>query len=144
MIMNDFFARFNRFAVLGLSRNPKSFSRNACVFLKAQGCDIYPVNPNTNDIDGQRCYGSIEYLPAVQAALFFTNPRVSERLLPLCKEKGIVEVWFQQGSADDTVIKVAEGLGITYKNSCVFLHHPKAGFPHNFHRSIIRILGMDK
>jgi len=142
--MKDFFTRFNRFAVLGLSRNPKSFSRNACAFLRSQDCDIYPVNPNTDDIDGQVCYSSVEYLPEVQAAIFFTPPRVTEKLLPLCKEKGIVNMWFQQGSADKAVINAADKLGINYKNSCVFMHHPKAGFPHNFHGFMVRILGMDK
>jgi len=142
--MNDFFTRFNQFAVLGLSRNPKSFSRQACAFLKTEGYEIYPVNPNTDVIDGQACYNSVESLPEVQAAIFFTPPRVTESLLPVCKDKGIIDVWFQQGSADKAVISIADNLGLNYKNSCVFLHHPHAGFPHNLHRSIVRILGMEK
>ena len=142
--MNDFFAKFNRFAVLGLSRNPKSFSRQACAFLKTEGYEIYPVNPNTDVIEGQACYNSVESLPAVPAAIFFTPPRVTESLLPVCKDKGIINVWFQQGSADKAVITIADELGLIYKNSCVFLHHPHAGFPHNFHRLIVRMLGRDK
>ena len=142
--MNDFFTRFKRFAVLGLSRNPKSFSRQACAFLKSEGYELYPVNPNTEVIDGQACYSSVASVPEVKAAIFFTPPRVTERLLPECKDKGINDVWFQQGSADNAVIKVADELGMTYKKSCVFMHHPKAGFPHNFHGLIVRILGMDK
>lgn len=142
--MNDFFAKFNRFAVLGLSRNPKSFSRQACAFLKSEGYEIYPVNPNTDVIDGQTCYNSLASLPDVSAAIFFTPPRVTESLLSACKDKGIMDVWFQQGSADKDVIKRADELKLTCKNSCVFLHHPHSGFPHNFHRSIVRILGLDK
>ncbi|PKM76708.1 MAG: hypothetical protein CVU90_11025 [Firmicutes bacterium HGW-Firmicutes-15] len=142
--MNGFFTRFNRFAVLGLSRNPKSFSRQACALLKSEGYEIYPVNPNTDVIDDQTCYNSVESLPEVQAAIFFTTPRVTETLLPVCKDKGIIEVWFQQGSADNAVIKAADDLGMTYKKSCVFLHQPNAGFPHNFHRLMVRILGIDK
>lgn len=142
--MKDFFTRFNRFAVLGLSRNPKSFSRGAYKFLVSEGCEIYPVNPLTDSIDGQVCYSSIESLPEVQAAIFFTTPRVTEKMLPLCKDKGIVNVWFQQGSADKAVISAADKLGINYKNSCVFMHHPKAGFPHNFHGFMVRILGLNK
>ena len=142
--MTDFFTRYNRFAVLGLSRKPKSFSRQACEFLKSQGCQIYPVNPHTEKIDGQVCYKSIADTPDPQAAIFFTNPRVTEKLLPVCKEKGIIHVWLQQGSADNDVLKVADNLGIQYENSCVFMHHPKAGFPHNLHRSIVKILGLGK
>jgi uncharacterized protein len=142
--MNDFFVRFNRFAVLGLSRNPKSFSRQAYTFLKSEGCEIYPVNPNTDSIDGQTCYNSVATLPDAAAAIFFTPPRITETLLPACKDKGILNVWFQQGSADKAVIKAAEELGLSYENSCVFMHHPHAGFPHNFHGFIVRILGRGK
>lgn len=142
--MNDFFIRFKRFAVLGLSRDSKSFSRQAYAFLKSQGYELYPVNPNIEAIDDQECFNSVENLPDVQAAVFFTSPRVSEKLLPVCKSKGITDVWFQQGSADSAVLKAADDLGMAYRKSCVFMHLPNAGFPHNFHRFLARILGMDK
>lgn len=141
--MEDFFVKFKEFAVIGLSGNPKSFSRGACNFLKTQGCTIYPVNPNVKEIEGQTCYRSLETVPEVQAAIFFTNPRVTVEQLPACKEKGITQVWFQQGSADDAAINKAKELGIQYKNSCVFLHQPNAGFPHNFHRLINKVFKID-
>ncbi len=139
--MNDFFSRFKSLAVLGLSRDPKSFSRQAFSFLQSKGYELYPVNPHVESIDGQVCFESVEALPEVQAAIFFTSPGVSLELLLLCKEKGIVNVWFQQGSADQTVLKAADELGITYTKSCVFLHHPGAGFPHNVHRFLAGAFG---
>ncbi len=141
--MEDFFVHFKNFAVIGLSGKPKSFSRSACDFLRSQGCNIYPVNPNVSEIDGQQCYGSIESLPGVDAAIFFTNPKVTVELLPLCKDKGITQVWFQQGSANDAVINMVKDLNIRYKNSCVFMHHPEAGFPHNFHRFINKVFKIE-
>lgn len=141
--MNDFFTRFNRLAVLGLSRNPKSFSRQAYDFLKSKGYEMYPVNPSAGIIEGQKSYDSVASLPELEAAIFFTPPRVSETLLPECRKKGIMEVWFQPGSADDAVMNLADELGVKYENSCVFLHHPEAGFPHNVHRFIMRVLGKD-
>lgn len=141
--MDDFFFRFNRLAIVGLSRDPKSFSRQAYSFLKAHGYELYPVNPNVDVIDGQPCYQSIDSLPDVEAAVLFTPPRVSETLLPQCQAKGIVHVWFQQGSADKAVFDLADRMGIIYKNSCVFLHHPQAGFPHNLHRFFANIFAKD-
>jgi len=139
--MNDFFARFKTLAVLGLSRDPKSFSRQAYSFLQSKGYELYSVNPHVSSIDGQVCFESVEALPEVQAAIFFTNPGVSMELLPLCREKGIVNVWFQQGSADQAVLKAADKLGVTCTKSCVFLHHPGAGFPHNIHRFLAGAFG---
>lgn len=141
--MEDFFFKFKEFAVVGLSSNPKSFSSGACKFLKSQGYTIYPVNPNVKEIDGQTCYSSLDSVPQVQAAIFFTNPRVTVEQLAICKEKGINQVWFQQGSANAYVIDKAKELGLQYKNSCVFLHQPNAGFPHNFHRFINKVFKID-
>lgn len=141
--MEDFFTKFKEFAVVGLSGNPKSFSRGACNFLKSQGCSIYPVNPNAKEIDGQTCYNSLYAVPQVQAAIFFTNPRVTVEQLTICQDKGITHLWFQQGSADADVIDKAQKLNLQYKISCVFLHHPKAGFPHSFHRFINRVFRID-
>jgi len=139
--MNDFFTRFKSLAIFGLSREPKSFSRQAYAFLQSKGYELYPVNPHLESIDGRACFASVEALPEVQAAIFFTSPGVSAELLPRCKERGIVEVWFQQGSADQAVLKAADQLGINYTNSCVFLHQPGAGFPHNVHRFLAGALG---
>lgn len=139
----DFFTRFNKLAILGVSGDPKAFSRQAYAFLRAQGYELFPVNPHLDSIEGQPCYKSLELVPPVRAAVFFTRPRVTEQLLPICKAQGIENVWFQQGSADQAVHEVAAGLGIKFDDSCVFLHHAKAGFPHNVHRFIVRVLGKD-
>ncbi|WP_406672632.1 CoA-binding protein [Natronospira sp.] len=141
--MQDFFIRFRTFAVLGLSRKPKSFSRKVYAFLKDEGFILYPVNPHMEKIDDQEAFKDISSLPPVEAAIFFTNPRVTEKLLPLCKEKGILNVWFQLGSADANVLKLAHELGLHFKTSCVFLHRPRAGFPHNVHRFVVKKLGLD-
>lgn len=71
----------------------------------------------------------------------FTPPEITAKLLPLCKKQGIDDVWFQQGSADQSVLSKAAQLGVSYVDSCVFLHHPESGFPHNFHRFMVKIFG---
>lgn len=136
--MEDFFNRYKRLAFIGLSSNPKSFSRGVFKFLREQGYEIYPVNPALEQVDNQKCYKSIESLPAAEAVLFFTNPRVTLDLLPVCKARGLEHVWFQQGAANEEVLNLARQLNLDYKDSCVYLHHDKAGFPHSFHRFINR------
>ncbi len=141
--MKDFFRKYHRFAVVGLSRDPKSFSRGACKFLIDQGCELVAVNPREENIAGIVSMPSLDLIPEVDGAIFFTNPRVTVTLLPQCLDKGIKKVWFQQGSADEAVLKLAQQLGLSYVNSCVFLHHPRAGFPHNVHRAVARVFKLD-
>lgn len=141
--MKEFFTRNKRFAIVGLSRNPKSFSAQACKFLSEQGCQLYGVNPLSTEINGIPCFPSLDQTPDVQGAIFFTNPRITEKVLPQCLDKGIKQVWFQQGAADNAVLRLAQQLGLNYTNSCLFLHHPKAGFPHSLHRFIARAFKLD-
>lgn len=141
--MKNFFKKYKRFAVVGLSRNPQSFGRGACKFLIAQGCKLVAVNPSQDNIDGIVSVSSLDLVPEVDGAIFFTNPRVTAELLPQCLDKGIKRVWFQQGSADEAVLRMAKQMGLSYANSCVFLHHPQAGFPHNMHRAIARLFKLD-
>ncbi|MEN6326968.1 MAG: CoA-binding protein [Syntrophomonas sp.] len=75
--------------MVGLSANPRSFSRSAYNFLKSHDYTMHPVNPNVKDIDGQTCYSSLESIPPVQAAIFFTNPKVTVEQLAVCKKMGI-------------------------------------------------------
>lgn len=142
--MNSFFRDFKRLAVIGLSRNPKSFSRQAYNLLKANGHELFPVNPNLENIDQDRCYQTIADVPAVEAAVFFTNPQTTLELLPACRDKGITSVWFQPGAANPETMQEAERLGLKAVNSCVFLHHPGSGFPHNVHRFINNLVSPTK
>lgn len=142
--MEDFFNRYNKLALIGLSGNPKSFSRGVFKFLSEQGYQIYPVNPALDEVENQKCYKSIDSIPAAEAVLFFTNPRVTLKLLAECKARGLEHVWFQQGAADEKVLNLARELDLDYKNSCVYLHHNKAGFPHSFHRFINRTFKLDQ
>lgn len=142
--MKGIFDSYKSFALVGLSSSPKSFSRTAFKFLKAQGCRVYPVNPRIDQVEGEPCYPSIASLPAVDAALMFTSPRVTEELLRELKDKGISFVLFQQGSADQAVLDRAAQIGLEHKNSCVFLQHSRAGFPHSLHRFINRTFKIDQ
>ncbi|NLX87910.1 MAG: CoA-binding protein [Syntrophomonadaceae bacterium] len=137
--MKNFFENYRRFAIIGLSRDPKSFSRRAAKLLVDEGCSLVAVNPQADNIDGITSVPSISQLPEVDGVIFFTNPQVTITLLQQCLDQGIKRVWFQQGSADDAVLEQARKLGLNYVDSCVFLHHPRAGFPHNVHRALSRI-----
>ncbi|MFZ5944681.1 MAG: CoA-binding protein [Bacillota bacterium] len=139
--MDSFFQDYKTLAVLGLSRNPKSFSRNAYDFLQKEGYQLYPVNPKGEDAEGINFFSSLDDVPPVEGAVFFTSPEVSKELISHCAAKNIRNLWFQLGSIDESGLVKARNLGLNAKKSCVFLHHPNSGFPHNIHRAINNLLG---
>lgn len=132
--MEKFFQGKKSFAVLGLSRKTRSFSRSAYNFLKQQGYRLYPVTPHADSIKEIKCYKSLAEIPPVDGAIFFTNSKISKDLAKECQKKGIKDLWFQLGSISKEDLAKVQARGLNAVNSCVYLHHSTAGFPHNVHR----------
>jgi predicted CoA-binding protein len=62
-----------RIAVIGVSRNPRHFSRIMFRELAKRGYDVVPVNPNVEEIEGCRSYPAASRIePAPEAALLMT------------------------------------------------------------------------
>ena len=61
--INDFLRKQNVFAVIGVSSNPAKYGHPVYKDLKEAGYVVYPVNPNINEVLGDRCYHSLTELP---------------------------------------------------------------------------------
>ena len=79
-------------AVIGASANTEGWSGAALPVLRKLGFsgDIYPVNPKYDDLDGLRCYPSVEAIPGkVDVALMFVPQRALREILEQCGRKGV-------------------------------------------------------
>ncbi len=61
--INDFLKKGNVFAVVGVSRKPAKYGHQVYKDLKEAGYAVYAVNPNIDEISGERCYHSLSELP---------------------------------------------------------------------------------
>ena len=53
-----------RVAVTGVSRTPKTHgSNNVYRRLRERGYQVFAVNPNTNEVEGDRCYQDLASIP---------------------------------------------------------------------------------
>ena len=59
----DRFLETKSMAFAGLSRNPKKFGNEIYKELANKGFKLYPINPNTTEIEGDKCYTSVNELP---------------------------------------------------------------------------------
>ena len=58
------FLASGRIAVTGVSRTPKRHgSNNVYRRLRERGCQVFAVNPNTNEVEGDRCYQDLASIP---------------------------------------------------------------------------------
>jgi uncharacterized protein len=140
--INEFIANKN-IAIAGASRNPKKFGNIITQNLLKKGFNVFPVNPNATEILGRKCYSDISSLPQkVSAIVFVTKPEVTEKLVPEVIQKGITQLWLQQGSHNVKAIELAQNnkANVIY-NHCILMFLKPTQWIHNVHRFFKNITG---
>jgi len=126
-LIRTFLNKKNIFAVVGASRDPKKYGYQIYKDLKNAGYEVYAVNPNAEEILGDKCYPSLENLPVKPEVVdVVVPPKVTEEVVKACKGLGITRVWMQPGSESEKAIKFCEenGIDVTY-GVCVMIERAK-------------------
>lgn len=130
-------------AISGVSRNPKKFGYLVYKDLKDRGYTVYPVNPNTDTIDNEKCYRDVQDLPEhVTRMIIVTPPAQTDEIMLQAIKKGIKNIWIQQMSETPRSIALAKENNIhLITNECIYMFaEPVKGF-HRFHRGIMKLFG---
>ena len=107
--IEKFLDRSNKFAVVGASRDPKKYGHRVYKDLKEAGYRVYPVNPGTEEILGDRCFPDLESLPSLPDVVdTVVPPKVTEDVVRTCQRLGIKMVWMQPGSESRNAIEFCE------------------------------------
>lgn len=130
-----------RVAVTGVSRTPKGHGSNLVYRrLRDRGYQVFAVNPNAHEVEGDRCYQDLRSIPGgVQAVVIATRPEIAEDTMHECVELGIKHVWMHRGPGAGSVSAAAtdEGRrhGITViDGGCPLMFGPTADFGHRIMR----------
>ena len=143
----DTFLKLQRFAMVGVSRKEKEFSRSLFRDLRGQGYDVLPVNPAAMELDGVKCESSVRRLsPSVKGALLMVPASRLMEALQACADAGIFMVWIYgvsgPGKHHRDAIRFCRENGITLiAGYCPYMFLPKSAFFHRFHGTINRIIG---
>jgi len=114
----DFLAH-KRIAVTGVSRHPESHGANVVYRrLRDRGYEVFAVNPNATEVEGDKAYGSLTSIPGgVEAVVIGTSPEHADETMHECADLGIEQVWmhrsFGGGSVSDTATLYGRDHGIT-------------------------------
>ena len=139
------FLRQKRFAVIGVSQQPRDFSRTLFRELRQHGYDAVPVNPAASDIDGERCFAHVQDVePPVRGALLMTNAKVTPSVVQDCIAAGIQRVWFYRGGAGGAAtpeaLKLCETNGIAViPGECPLMFLAGTSWIHRFHGLVKKI-----
>jgi len=143
----DSFLSCRRIGVVGVSRDPKDFSRAVFRAFVERGYDAVPVNAAGGEVDGRRAVRWVgEMQPPPEAALLLTPPAATGQVVRECADAGVKRVWMHRGSGQGAVSPEAVALcgehGIeVVDGECPFMFLPDTGWFHGVHRFFKRLGG---
>jgi predicted CoA-binding protein len=81
-------------AVTGVSRTPGSHGSNVVYKrLRERGYDVFAVNPNADEVEGDRAYNDLRSIPdGAEAVVIGTRPETADETMRECAELGIKHV----------------------------------------------------
>jgi len=108
-------------AIVGLSGKPDRDSYRVAAYLKEHGLRIIPVNPQREEILGEKCYKSLADIPfRVDVVDVFRKPSALPALADEIINVRPGAAWFQVGVVDNDAAKKITDAGISFvQNVCM-------------------------
>ena len=136
-----------RIAMVGVSRNPRDFTRTLFAEFRRRGYDIVPVNPAIDQVDGLPCFAAVNRVsPPVDGVVLMTSPAVTSQVVKDCERAGIRRVWMYRaggaGAVSPDAVEFCRSNGMqVIDGACPFMFFSHAGPLHQFHGFCQKLLG---
>ena len=100
-------------AVVGLSSNPGRASNGVAGYMRRQGYRVIPVNPNEEQVFGEKSYPSLADVPtAIDLVDVFRRSEDAGAVVDEAIKVGAKAVWLQEGVIDHAAAKRAQDAGL--------------------------------
>ena len=140
----DEFLSGHRFALIGASDDPKSFSRTVMKALEQHGYEVVPVNPRMPVIDGRPSPASVGAIEGtIDGAIIMVPAGAAEQAVRDCIAAGVTQVWLfkgvGQGACSEPAAQACRDAGIGLVNgACPLMFLDPVRGVHRFHRGVRR------
>jgi predicted CoA-binding protein len=106
-----------RFAVAGVSRQPQQAANAIYRKLRSSGFEVIPINPNTTEVEGVRCYPDLASVSGViDGVVVATHPRQALDVVNQCSQREVRQIWFHRsfgaGSVSPEAVHECSARGI--------------------------------
>ena len=107
------FLHAKRIAVTGVSRTPGSHGSNVVYQrLRERGYEVFAVNPNADQVEGDPCFPDLHSIPGgVDAVVIGTRPERAQDTVRECEDLGIEQIWMHRSFGGGSVSKEAAEYG---------------------------------
>jgi predicted CoA-binding protein len=137
-----------RVAVTGVSRHPKRHGSNVVYQrLRERGYDVFAVNPNAEEVEGDPCYHDLRSIPGgVDAVVIGTRSEIADETMRECADLGIKHVWMHRGPGAGSVSAAAAEYGrqrgiAVIDGGCPCMFDPTADRAHKAMRFLFTLKG---
>ena len=140
----DEFLKGHRFALIGASEDPKSFSRTVMTALEQHGYEVVAVNPRMPVIDGRPSRASVGAIEGtIDGAIVMLPAAAAEQAVRDCIAVGVTQVWLfkgvGKGACSDAAAQACRDAGIGLVNgACPLMFLDPVRGVHRFHRGVRR------
>ncbi|MES1954076.1 CoA-binding protein [Salinisphaera hydrothermalis] len=111
--IREILAHVRRIAVVGLSPDPSRPSHAVAKGMMDAGYEIIPVNPNADQILGLKTFSDLKYVTdTINMVTVFRDPKHVPAIVELCIEKGVRNLWLQEGVVHQEAAREAAARGI--------------------------------
>ena len=136
-----------RIAVTGVSRSSGDHGSNTVYTrLRERGYEVFAVNPNTSEVEGDPSYPDLGAIPGgVEAVVIATSPQHAVGTMRECIALGIDKVWMHrvigEGSVSEEATELGRANGITViDGGCPLMFNPVSDPAHKVMRPIFTML----
>jgi hypothetical protein len=136
MTPEEILKKYKTVAVVGASRDPEKAAHEVPAYLQEQGYKIVPINPNANEILGEKSYPSLLDLPEsvakqIEVVDIFRPPKevpaIVQQAIELKKKyRRPFVIWMQILIINDEAAEMARKAGFeVVMNKCMMSEHKK-------------------
>lgn len=141
------FLQLKTIAVAGVSSTKKDAANYIFEKLKKSGYQVFAINPNATEIDGNPCYPNLASVPEkVDGVVIGTSPKVTLQIVEECAALGIQHAWIHKSFDGGSYAEVAEQFckehGIhLIPGGCPMMFCKPVDFPHKCIKWVLHATG---
>jgi uncharacterized protein len=112
-------------AVVGLSSSRSRASYGVSQYMQSAGYRIIPVNPNEQQVLGEKAYARLEDVPdKIDVVNIFRRSEFVPEIVDAAIRKGARAIWMQEGVVDEAAAQRAREAGLfVVMDSCILKEH---------------------
>jgi len=119
--IKEILQKYKKVAVVGLSSDETRPSNMVARYLQGKGFKIIPVNPNENEILGEKAYPNLSAIPEkVEIVDIFRRPDQVPPIIDEAIKIGALVVWMQEGIINHpSALKATQNSIVVVMDKCM-------------------------